>query len=61
MIDLFVEYFFGKFVKTQVYHFFLATSTYKRTPCQMISFFDYFFSFFDFFENMVRMAVVAIQ
>ena len=43
------------------FSFFLETSTHKRTPCQMISFFEYFFTFFDFFEKKVKMAAVSIH
>ena len=41
--------------------FFLATSTHKRSPCQRISLFEYFFTFFNFFQKTVKMVVVPVH
>ena len=45
----FCEEVFWKHCKKSCLSFFLSTSTHKRTPCQRISFFEYFFTFFYFF------------
>ena len=57
----FCEEVFWKLCQNSCLSFFLATSTHKRTPCQRISFFEYFFTFFYFVEKTVKMAVVPIH
>ena len=47
MISLFVKFFKKKNQNSSLL-FFLTNSTYKRTPCKRIAFFDSFFIFFGF-------------
>jgi len=47
----FCEEVFWKLCQNSGLSFFLATSTHKRSPCQRISLFEYFFIFFIFFEK----------
>ena len=58
---LFCEEVFWKHCQNSCLSFFLSTSTHKRTPCQRISFFVYFFTFFYFVEKIVKMVVVPIH
>ena len=57
----FCEEVFWKLCQNSGLSFLLATSTHKRTPCQTISFFEYFFTFFYFVEKTVKMPVVSIH
>ena len=52
----FCEWIFWKVYQNSSLLFFQATSTHKRTPCQMISFLKFFFIFFDFFQNGLKIA-----
>ena len=47
----FCEEVLWKFCQNLSLSFFLATRTHKRSPCQMISLFEYFFTFFYFVKK----------
>ena len=57
----FCEEVFWKLCQDLSLSFLLATSIHKRTPCQNILFFEYFFNFFYFVEKMVKMAAMPIH
>ena len=57
----FCEQVFWKLCQNSCLSFFLATSTHESTPCQRISFSEYFFTFFDFFLKTVKMVAVTIH
>ena len=61
MIDLFVKKFFCKLCQNSSLSFILPTRTQESTPCQRISFFEYFFTFFDFFEKTIKITAVSIH
>ena len=57
----FCERMFLKICQNWSLSFFLPTSTYKRTPCQRIAFFEIFFIFLDVFQNRVKIACTSLH
>ena len=57
----FCEEVFWKLCQNSSLSFILSTNTHKMTPCQRISFFEYFFTYFYFFEKTVKMAAMSIH